>query len=116
MLAKRHEEARISEVMQPTDVQIVDTAIAPEKPIKPKKLLNVVIAAILGIFAGTAWAFLQEYLNKSIRTAEDVQYYLGLPVLGSIPDFEGEEKLNNKASLWDKMKQMVRNMNVDRGV
>ena len=90
MLAKRYEEARISEVMEPTDVQIIDKAITPEKPIKPKKLLNTVIAAILGIFVGIGLAFLSEYLNKTIRTTDDVKQYLDLPVLGSIPDFDSD--------------------------
>ncbi|MCP6658170.1 hypothetical protein NL521_30000, partial [Klebsiella pneumoniae] len=67
MLAKRYEEARISEVMEPTDVQIIDEAIFPDEPIKPKKLLNTVIAAILGIFVGVGLAFLSEYMNKTIR-------------------------------------------------
>lgn len=92
MLAKRHEEARINEVMQPTDVQVIDVAIAPDSPIKPRKTLNVLIAAVLGLFAGTGTAFALEYMNRTIRTAEDVQHYLDLPVLGSIPDFESENK------------------------
>lgn len=95
MLAKRYEEARISEVMEPTDVQIIDTAIAPENPIKPKKVLNVVIAAILGLFAGTGIAFFTEYINKTIRTAEDVKQYLDLPVIGSIPDFDSDTSSRN---------------------
>ncbi|CQR70546.1 Tyrosine-protein kinase etk [Sporomusa ovata DSM 2662] len=90
MLAKRYEEARISEVMEPTDVQIIDEAIFPDEPIKPKKLLNTVIAAILGIFVGVGLAFLSEYMNKTIRTTDDVKQYLDLPVLGSIPDFDSD--------------------------
>ncbi|QDR82025.1 GumC family protein [Sporomusa termitida] len=95
MLAKRYEEARISEVMEPTDVQIIDKAIAPENPIKPKKVLNVVIAAILGLFVGTGIAFFTEYINKTIRTAEDVKQYLDLPVIGSIPDFDSDTSSHN---------------------
>ena len=87
MLAKRHEEARISEVMQPTDVQVIDRAIAPEKAIKPKKAMNVMIAAFLGVFVGVGIAFLLEYLNKTVRTADDVRDYLGLPTLATVPDF-----------------------------
>lgn len=102
MLAKRYEEARISEVMEPTDVQIIDTAIAPEKPIKPKKLLNTVIAAILGLFTGVGLAFALEYLNKTVRTTEDVQHYLDLPVLGSIPAFDSE--LQKDISMMAKVK------------
>ena len=85
MLAKRYEEARISEVMEPTDVQIVDVATAPMNPIKPRKALNVAIAAILGLFISTGLSFAIEYMNRTIRTADDVEQYLGLPVLGSIP-------------------------------
>ena len=107
MLAKRHEEARISEVMQPTDVQVIDVAIEPDKPISPKKTLNVVIAAILGLFIGLATAFILEYMNKTIRTAEDVQHYLELPVLGSIPDFDSKTTLNIKTSLWAKLQSLT---------
>lgn len=92
MLAKRYEEARISEVMEPTDVQIIDRAILPEAPIKPKKLLNTLIAAILGIFVGVGLAFLHEFMNKTVRTPEDVKQYLDLPVLGSIPDFDSDTR------------------------
>ena len=107
MLAKRHEEARISEVMQPTDVQVIDVAIAPIKPISPKKTLNVVIAAILGLFIGLAIAFMLEYMNKTVKTIEDVKNYLDLPVLGSIPDFDSETELQKKTSMWAKLKQLV---------
>ena len=104
MLAKRHEEARISEVMQPTDVQVIDNAVVPEKPIKPRKALNIAIAAILGLFFGTATAFGLEYMNRTIRTAEDVQRYLELPVLGSIPVFE-EDTASAPAGFWGRIAQ-----------
>jgi len=106
MLAKRHEEARISEVMEPTDVQIIDKAIAPEKPIKPKKTLNVVIAAILGLFVGTGLAFASEYMNKTVRTAEDVRQYLDLPVLGNIPAFESHVG-TKKPGIITRMQQLI---------
>lgn len=107
MLAKRHEEARISEVMQPTDVQVIDVAIEPDKPISPKKTLNVAIAAILGLFIGLAIAFILEYMNKTVRTAEDVQHYLDLPVLGNIPDFDSKTTLEGKTSIWTKLQSFA---------
>ena len=113
MLAKRHEEARISEVMQPTDVQVIDVATLPDEPIRPKKALNIVIAAVLGLLVGTGVAFIVEYMNKSIHTVEDVRQYLELPVLGSIPHFDNEYK-EPKPSLWVKLKQML-STNSQRG-
>ena len=92
MLAKRYEEARISEVMQPTDAQVVNPAVAPEQRIRPRRTLNVAIAAILGLFTGIGVAFFLEYMNRTIRTPEDVREYLDLPVLGSIPDFDAAEQ------------------------
>lgn len=106
MLAKRHEEARISEVMQPTDVQVIDVATLPDEPIRPKKALNIVIAAILGLFIGTGTAFALEHMNRSIRTPEDVQQYLDLPVLGSIPHFDSKYH-DVKPSFWDRIKQLT---------
>jgi polysaccharide chain length determinant protein (PEP-CTERM system associated) len=104
MLAKRHEEARISEVMEPTDIQVIDIAIAPEEPIKPRKVLNVVIAAVLGLFLGIGAAFALEYINKTIRDADDVTHYLGLPVLGNIPDFDSKTEVPQKKSLMASLK------------
>lgn len=85
MLAKRYEEARISEIMESANVQIVDLASLPEDPVKPRKTLNFALAAFLGIFVGTMIAFVTEYFHKTIDTAEDVRYYLNQRVIGSIP-------------------------------
>lgn len=109
MLAKRHEEARIAEVMESTDVTIIDEAVAPDKPVSPKKLLNIVIAAILGLFVGTSLVFFQEYYNKTVQTAEDVRHYLDLPVLGTIPDFDSNAQSTNKERLWKRIAQLVTN-------
>jgi uncharacterized protein involved in exopolysaccharide biosynthesis len=85
MLAKRYEEARISEIMESANVQIVDLASLPEDPVKPRKTLNFILAAFLGVFVGTMITFVAEYFHKTIDTAEDVRYYLNQRVIGSIP-------------------------------
>jgi len=107
MLAKRHEEARISEVMQPTDVQVIDVAAIPVKPISPKKTFNVIIAAALGLFIGLGLAFMSEYMNRTVKSVEDVRDYLNLPVLGSIPHFDSDTKLAVSSGMWANIKQLV---------
>lgn len=104
MLAKRNEEARISEVMQPTDVQIIDVAVIPERPISPRKALNTIAAAVFGLVFGTALAFILEYRTGKIRSEDDVQHYLNLPVLGSIPDYGSSTKAGDNGGTWSKLK------------
>jgi capsular polysaccharide biosynthesis protein len=72
----------------PDNVKVVDKAKVPSSPVKPRPLMNIAIAGVLGIMVGLGIIFLIEYLDNTIKTPDDVQKYLGLPVLGSIPNFE----------------------------
>jgi succinoglycan biosynthesis transport protein ExoP len=92
MLAKRLEEAKVAEVAVSTEVQVVDTATLPEDPIKPKKVLTLLLAAFLGIFGGSGFVIAKELMNRTIKTTDDVANYLDLPVLGSVPDYESLNK------------------------
>jgi capsular exopolysaccharide synthesis family protein len=68
-----------------TNILVVSPADMPVRPVEPKKLLNITIAFLLGIFLFTPLAFLLEYLDYRIKTPDDVEEYLNLPVLGVIP-------------------------------
>lgn len=96
MLAKRLEEAKVAEVMVPNEVQVIDEATLPERPIKPRKLLTLVIAAILGILAGSGYTVAKALMYRKIRSSEDVEQYLQLPVLGSIPDADSLKEPDHK--------------------
>lgn len=98
MLSKRYEEARISEFMQPTDVQIIDMASPPDNPIAPKKMQNVLVAILLGAMLGIGTALYQEYTNRTINTVNEAKQCLGLPILGSIPDFDSNVQATTSGS------------------
>ena len=85
MLRTRYEEVRLTEQMQVSDIFPLDVAIEPEKPVKPRKMLNTAIAGILGIFVGVAAAFVMENADTSMASVEDVEKATGLPTLGTIP-------------------------------
>lgn len=68
-----------------TPVQVVDPAEAPLRPAKPNLLLNILVSIVLGVGAGVTLAFFIEYLDTSVKTVDDVERYLELPVLGVIP-------------------------------
>lgn len=78
----------VQRIMKIENVQIVDKAVIPDKPEKPKKLLNIVVAFVLGLMVGVGIAFFIEYLDNTIKTPDDVEKYLELPVLAVIPDLE----------------------------
>lgn len=67
------------------NVQILDSAEIPDKPIKPNKKLNLAIAFVLGIMVSLGIIFLIEYMDNTIKTEEDVEKYINIPVIGIIP-------------------------------
>lgn len=90
MLMTRNEEIRINEAMHSGNLQIVDQAFMPGQPIKPRKTLNLAIAGVLGLFLGFGLAFLLDYIDNTIKTKEEIERLLDLPVLGQIPEFDNQ--------------------------
>jgi len=68
-----------------TTVDIVEEADPPDRPSSPLVVLNIFLSVVLGLMAGTGLAFFVEYLDVSIKTVDEVEKYLGLPVLAVIP-------------------------------
>lgn len=75
-------------VIQGGEVTILEPAKFPEKPIKPNKKLNVIIAFALGFMVSVGIVFLLEYLDNTIKNDEDVTKFLDVPVIGIIPEHE----------------------------
>jgi capsular polysaccharide biosynthesis protein len=67
------------------NIQVMDEVKIPEEPIKPKKLLNIVIAFFIGLMASVGLTFLLEYMDNTLKTENDINKYLGIPVIGIIP-------------------------------
>ncbi|HRZ13452.1 MAG TPA: polysaccharide biosynthesis tyrosine autokinase [Kiritimatiellia bacterium] len=68
-----------------TPVELVDPAEAPSRPVSPNLILNLLLSLVLGLGAGISLAYFIEYLDTSVKTVDDVEHYLSLPVLGVIP-------------------------------
>ncbi|AKN34184.1 capsular biosynthesis protein [Clostridium carboxidivorans P7] len=67
------------------NIQVMDKVKMPEQPVKPKKLLNITIAFFMGLIVSIGIAFLLEYIDNTLKTEQDVNKYLNLPVIGTIP-------------------------------
>lgn len=67
------------------DVRIMDKGQLPDKPIKPRKSINIALAFIIGLIVSIGLSFTLEYMDSTIKTQDDIKRYLDLPVLGTIP-------------------------------
>lgn len=107
MLAKRLEEAKVAEVMVPHEVQVVDEATLEDTPVKPKKALTMAVALLIGLLCGSGFVVSKTMMNQRIRTEEDIEQHLELPVLGMIPDVNEMEKHEQQESLLDKIRRVL---------
>ena len=85
----KFEESRISEAMDAeriANVSVIEPAATPLKPVSPKIFLNMVLAVFLGAVGALGLAFFSEYMDDRLEKTEDVEEYLALPVLASIPE------------------------------
>lgn len=78
-------QEKVIEIMQVKNVQVIDKAELPRYPVSPNKRMNMIIGIFLGLAIGIGVIFLAEFLDNTVKTAEDVEKYVGLPVVGSIP-------------------------------
>lgn len=81
----------VSEIMKIENVQVIDPAEVPSGPISPRISMNLAISLVLGLMLGIFVSFMLEFLDRSIKTPEEVQQLLGLPVLGMIPEMQEEK-------------------------
>ncbi|MGG3449081.1 YveK family protein [Domibacillus aminovorans] len=101
-------QAEIVNIMNVDNVSILAPAEVKENmsPVKPQPMLNIAIAIVVGLMAGVGLAFLLEYLDNTVKTEQDVEKLLGLPVLGSVTTIEIKEGPSSKPS--SQKKQAVR--------
>lgn len=76
---------QVMEIYQVKNVNIIDHAALPTVPVSPRVKLNTAVALALGFVVAVGLAFLFEKLDRTMKTPEDVQKYLQIPVLGIIP-------------------------------
>ncbi|MBS3975467.1 MAG: lipopolysaccharide biosynthesis protein [Syntrophomonadaceae bacterium] len=75
-------------------LMVVAGAVTPTDPVKPRKMLNVAIAFLLGLMVSVFLVFLLEFLDNTIKTPADIERHLAVPVLGSIPFHEPRDSVS----------------------
>lgn len=77
------------EVMSIESVNPIDEAQVPEEPSGPNRPLYVAVALMAGLFLAVAIVVVEDMLNTKVRSHEDVEELLGIPVVGRIPAMGG---------------------------
>lgn len=87
---------QVPDIMNVDNVSVLAEAELSENmsPVAPRPLLNIAIAIVVGLMAGVGLAFLLEYLDNTVKTEQDIQKLLDIPVLGVVTTFNTE---NNQA-------------------
>jgi capsular exopolysaccharide synthesis family protein len=100
-LLTRMKEATVSAGLKASNIHIVDPAEVPKGAVKPRVFLNLSLGLIVGCIIGVALAFLQEYLDKTLKTPDEVEGLLRLPSLGLLPSIypNGQGKADNKLAI-----------------
>lgn len=98
----------IKSIMAVDAVKIVDSAIVPEKPVGPSSTRNGILFGAGAMMATVGVLCVMQVMSRTIRTEEDVERYLKLSVMGTIPVIPGTEKrtqMKRLTKLWGKPKQ-----------
>jgi polysaccharide biosynthesis transport protein len=92
-LAGKLEDLQIRENARRSTARVIENAVQPDSPIRPRKAINIAVSLLLGLLLGGCLAFLLDVLDDRITTAEEVDRLLGLPILAHIPTMAGDRRL-----------------------
>jgi capsular exopolysaccharide synthesis family protein len=83
----------IAEATTLSEVRVVEPAVRPLSPVSPNKTLNGTLGLFVGLVFGLGLAFVAEYLDDTIRTAEDVKQFRPIALMGTVPRFKPKKPL-----------------------
>jgi polysaccharide biosynthesis transport protein len=86
LMLSKIKESDILQSSNTSNIRIVESGTVPIYPVSPNKKRNLLLGAVLGLFAGVGLAFFLQYLDRTIRTEEDIQKLCDLPVLSVVPE------------------------------
>src|SRR5271165_3492764 len=85
-VAKELKDAELKADALP-DARVISPASVPDLPSTPRRGIIVAASLMIGLLTGVALAFFLEYMNRTARGIDDVENFVGLKVIGTIPVF-----------------------------
>jgi capsular exopolysaccharide synthesis family protein len=84
-LLQHLKDATVSAGLRATNIHLVDSALVPTGPVRPRIMYNIEVSMLVGLVLGVALAFVMESLDTSIKSVEDVERLIAAPALAVIP-------------------------------
>ena len=97
-LQTKLKEAGITAGLNSNNIDVVDRAAEPARPVSPTKRRDLLLGLLAGLLLGGIAALFLESLDDTIRTSEDAEAISGLPALAVIPHFDPLKKLSTSSS------------------
>jgi len=88
-LLARYKEIDLSGSLNMNNITVVDRAELPNKPVKPNVRKNMILAILAGLFLGYGLAYIVDFLDRTVRSTEDVKKLLKAHFLGAIHSITG---------------------------
>ena len=83
---QRTVQTRMESEISQTNIAVLNPAIVPQNPSKPKVFLNLIVSFFIGTLLGAGFALMAELYDRRIRCSFDITHGLGVPVLGVMTD------------------------------
>ena len=84
-LLQHLKDATVSAGLRATNIHLVDSALVPTAPVRPRILYNIQLALVVGLALGIVLALIMESMDTSIKSAEDLERIIGVPALTVVP-------------------------------
>jgi len=87
----RMRETSVTSSIETENARVIDPAAEPQRPISPRVSLNLAVGVLAGILLGIGVAYMIAMIEDRVKTAFDVEAFIGFPLLGVIPRVERME-------------------------
>jgi capsular exopolysaccharide synthesis family protein len=103
---KKHGETTATSGAALGSVRVIDHATVPIIPFKPRILMNLALAAVVGLLLGTAAMFVTEQLDDRIASPREIEAFIGLDVIAMIPRLSLSDKAGPDPILLDQASEL----------
>ncbi|MDB4993894.1 MAG: Tyrosine-protein kinase EpsD [Myxococcaceae bacterium] len=90
MLNEHMKDADLARMMKVNNVHVVEKAVEPITPIRPRVSVNVAVGVVIGLLIGLVLVVARDLMDSSLKTPEDAERVLGVTFLGLLPTLDGQ--------------------------